>query len=130
MKQKATYGSPCNSCGQCCQASLCPLASAILGKPLNADGPCPMLTFKDGDSTCGVVADPAAFAPVKCAIYGVDTMREAALFLIGAGFGCDGQVDDEPGNPEFKARIMAYCAREAKKRNRSIILWGLDALGR
>ena len=72
-----------------------------------------MLKFDvNGDSSCGVVDDPALFAPVKCRIHGVTAMREAALFLIGAGFGCDGQMEDEPDDPEFRRRMRGYSAAQ------------------
>ena len=126
LKEKARYGTPCNSCGQCCQASLCPLASALLRMPLGAPGPCPMLEFDSrGESSCGVVRRPGAFAPVKTRIHGAEAMRKAALYLIGAGFGCDGLTEDEPDDPVFRARMTAEAESTQEMRYLSMRAWGL-----
>ena len=71
-----------------------------------------MLKFDvNGDSSCGVVDDPALFAPVKCRIHG-----------------CDGQMEDEPDDPEFRRRMRGYSAAQFEQRRRSILMWGLQHL--
>ena len=59
MIQKPPHGQPCNGCGWCCQAELCPLAQAIFGEPVVRA--CPALE-QDGERyVCGLVAYPTAY---------------------------------------------------------------------
>lgn len=127
MIEKAPYGHPCNSCGRCCAEALCPLASKIFGAPLNAPGPCPALLINDttGLSSCGVVARPRDYAPVRTAQHGATVMRGAALKLIGAGFGCDGLVEGEKDDPDFRQRMHSYSSGERIEVAIAMRLWGM-----
>lgn len=89
---KAPYGSVCNNCGLCCQRSLCTLAEITFP---DAEAPCPALRMGPDGSSCGLVADPASFAPERSAKVGNAALRAAARLSIGAGLGCDAIGDDE-----------------------------------
>ncbi len=122
---KPKYGSPCNSCGQCCQSSLCPLGQHVLGP---VDAPCPALRAQGEGFGCGLVAAPRLYDPVRTAIYGARRMREAAAFLIGAGRGCDAVLaDGEVHDPDIAARMIAgSMAVPAELRNRYLKVRGID----
>lgn len=119
---KPPYGTPCNSCGECCRSELCPLGNYLFG---HWSGPCDALS-KDG--RCRVVEAPQEFAPVKAVMVGVERLRQAALLLIGGGVGCDAQLDGEPGNPEFRRRMHRHYAAISPKVEQAKRDWGVEAL--
>jgi hypothetical protein len=43
---KPAEGQPCNGCGVCCAVTLCPLGRLRFWR---MDGPCPALTWQDGE---------------------------------------------------------------------------------
>lgn len=109
MIEKPPYGSPCNSCGLCCEFSPCVMSRAVFKKTV---GPCPALgRDEDGASWCGLVVDPRKFAPTRTAKHGAGHMREAALVMIGSGVGCDAAlVSEEPVDLAQRARMQAVSA--------------------
>ena len=122
-RQKSPYGKPCNGCGQCCQEELCPLGAFVFGKQ---DGPCPALKFDaTEESFCGLVRSPRKYAPVKTAIHGATAMGNAALWLIGAGHGCDCLAADEPDDPAAQARMIAECDAGDQRTSEARKMWGI-----
>ncbi len=128
MPDKPPYGSPCNNCGLCCKEALCPLAMLLL-RPNDFsnsqssgawDGPCPMLLESN---RCGLMETPEAFYPVKAAARGKENLQKAAAQLIGAGHGCDAQLDGEPDNQIFREAMR----RRARPHKTAAALktWGL-----
>lgn len=63
------------------------------------DGPCPALL---PDNRCGLIEAPERFFPFRVAVRGKEMLSAAAAQLVGAGCGCDAQVDGEPDNQEFR----------------------------
>lgn len=124
MIEKPPYGSPCNSCGLCCENQLCPLGASIFG---TWNGPCPALVSEsDGKRICGVVKNPGLYASIANLLKnGASKMSEAALVLIGHGVGCDAQVEDEPDNPEFRRRMRQYSSRERVQADRALLAWDI-----
>lgn len=124
MIDKPKYGSPCNSCGQCCQSAVCPLGQHVLGP---VDAPCPALRPQGEGFGCGLVQSPRLYDPVRTAIYGARRMREAAAFLIGAGYGCDWAETIEERDPRIAARMIAGAmAVPAEFLARYRKVWGID----
>lgn len=115
MTQKPPYGSPCNNCGQCCKAQLCPLGQHLFRRFY---GPCPALTL---DNTCGVVADPGRYNPR--AIATEETLREDVTLLIGAGIGCDAQLVDEPRNQQFVTKMRRFKTERRARINEALRRW-------
>ena len=103
MIDKPAYGAPCNRCGHCCKAGPCGPGLRLFGGP--ADQPCPALeTEPSGATNCGLMVDPAKYAPIKAAIYGVDVLRASIRLLLVSGF-CDSQTENEPNDASVQARI-------------------------
>jgi hypothetical protein len=120
---KPAHGTPCNRCGLCCQATLCPLARHVFKNP-EGQGPCPALSFGPEGSECGLVSNPALHAPVVAMTAGVKAASDAALFLIGSGLGCDARLAGEPGDPEFYAMMERRQRAEASRARAAKSLWG------
>jgi len=111
LEKKPKHGSPCNQCGLCCVAVLCPLGSIVFGK---TNGPCPALQWEDnGDSRCGLVHENPG------------PIGEAAAHLIGAGQGCDARFNGEPPDLGFYLRLLRddYLNREKTAQAKKI--WGI-----
>ena len=105
--RKPPHGSPCNRCGLCCMVSLCELARTIFERPA-FPGPCPALTMApDGVATCGVVSTPHLFADPDHE-HSDQELREAALLVIGGGYGCDARINGEPINERFEQKLRDY----------------------
>lgn len=112
---KPPHGKPCNLCGICCMATLCPLGEHIFGRKI---GPCPALT-PEGESTpqayfCGLTVNPDI----------PEEMKEAAKLLIGAGQGCDARINGEPSDAEFNARLLRQDAIDADRAKKAKRIWG------
>lgn len=103
MLEKPAYGSPCNSCGQCCQDELCPLGNRIFGP---RPGPCPAIAELSSGFGCGLMLTPWRFAPEATSAHGADAMRKAAALLCGAGAGCDAIGHDEHVEDDVRARVI------------------------
>lgn len=113
LERKPPHGAPCNSCGLCCHAVLCPLGAAVFG---NQRGPCPALRFNDkAESTCALTATP-------------EPQRSAALYLIGAGDGCDARFNGEPRNIAFAEALDARKASETDRLHEAEAAWGVSGL--
>lgn len=126
--RKPPHGASCNGCGQCCEAVLGPLGTAIF---LHEDGPCPAIERTETGFCCGLVLHPERYSPVRAAVMGKDRLSESALVLIGAGKGCDGQLEGEPADEAFRRRLIAYADKIATRILRAKEAWGITApLGR
>lgn len=99
MLAKPPHGAPCNSCGLCCISALCPIAEAHFGA---RPAPCPaIMPQANGTVLCGLMADPARFAPDKVMKYGAAAVSSSVKLLNGSGDGCDCTEPDEPENTAF-----------------------------
>jgi hypothetical protein len=78
---KPAYLAPCNGCGKCCQAELCPVAEMAFGR--SEPAPCPALLFDAGRFWCGMVLTEKAAG-----------MKPMIADALGIGIGC-GMEDDE-----------------------------------
>lgn len=123
MERKPPHGQPCNRCGACCVAVLCPLAQAVFGfEP----GPCPALEFDaDQKSSCGLVAHPEQHAPLTTASYGRENASAAASHLIGAGNGCCARFNGEPEDKPFNRRLDEYDRQVRAKTALAKRIWSL-----
>lgn len=78
---KPAPGQPCNGCGFCCAAEVCPIGTAM-GV---VEAPCALLRWDDAGSQfrCGAVLDcPSDLQPLL-------------KLTMGIGMGCDSEVNDE-----------------------------------
>lgn len=124
MIEKPAYGSPCNGCGQCCEAVLCPLGSHVFDGRIH--GPCPALEKQpDGRKVCGLVAHPLNYQQRRTLKIGADRMGAAAAHLIGSGYGCDGIGYGEVPDPEVRARVLSNANYDAPASRRARKDWGL-----
>jgi hypothetical protein len=122
---KPAHGAACNRCGLCCHAQVCPLGVHVFGLTTD-DGPCPALSFDGaGQSSCGLVADPATFDPVRAAIAGPTALRQAAALLIGAIGRCDSQEAGEPADELFKLAMWAWRDANADRVLAALATWGM-----
>jgi len=124
MLEKPPYGSPCNSCGQCCQDELCPLARRVFGE---RHGPCPALSKLDVGFGCGLMLTPWRYAPEATAHHGAQAMREAAALLCAASLGCDAEAPGENVDEELRAKVLGpsrALPREAVEHARN--LWSKE----
>lgn len=123
MIQKPPHGDPCNNCGQCCQAVLCPLAQRFFGGP--EERSCPALEQEvSGRFTCGLIAHPMVYAIRLTLLHGADRMAAAAAFLVGAGHGCDAQLEGERANEQFRAAM--WKRRNPRLAAKHAKLWGVE----
>jgi hypothetical protein len=122
---KAPYGAPCNNCGLCCRAWVCPAGQAVLG--VAGEGPCPAIeSTSDGGGVCGLIKSPARYAPIKTMINGEAAMREAFALMVGAGQGCDAETDDEVVAPTTRQRLFAKLKRLSSAQVRHArSMWGI-----
>ena len=100
--EKPPYGSPCNGCGHCCRAEVCPLGSMLFSQVDD----CPALIPMDGKYVCGLLAKPLdffAYAEPRTA----HMVSEAVAYLRGAGLGCDARERGEavPDREAIDARM-------------------------
>lgn len=108
LEKKPKHGQPCNSCGLCCVATLCPLAQHLFKRE---QGPCPALSYESGKSICGVVANPMKHAMGAALRNGIEATRSAALHLIGSGTGCDARFNGEPPDESFYEKLRQWDRR-------------------
>jgi hypothetical protein len=100
---------------------LCPLGVALFGEPWERR--CPALE-QDGDRyVCGLMAHPMAYNIRMTLLHGVETMRATAAHLVGAGRGCDAQLDGEPADEVWRASMRAM--RNPALTDRCLKVWGL-----
>lgn len=119
---KPAYGSPCNGCGRCCEAVLCPLGAHQFGA---THGPCPALRYIDGRSACGLVAAPRDFEPVRVAMHGAGRLAAAARAMIGSGYGCDAVADGETRDEAQRQRMRRAAGRLRPAVAAGRRLWGI-----
>lgn len=100
---KPAHGAPCNACGYCCKAVICPLGAHIFERER---GPCPAIVEIDGRSECGLAYDPARFVRPR-SIAHQKALGEGAAILIGSGVGCDALLDGEKPDPALYERMRA-----------------------
>ncbi len=123
LDKKPPHGQPCNRCGLCCVATVCPLGQVVFGRAL---GPCPALSYEpDGKSVCGLVATPQRFGLMTVLRHGAKAAADAASYLIGSGTGCDARFNGEPPDVGFYEKLIAWdrankgAIRAAKR------IWGI-----
>jgi hypothetical protein len=100
---------------------LCPLAVGVFGEPWERR--CPALEPDGERFTCGLIAHPMVYAMRRSLLCGVEAMSKAAAHLVGAGRGCDAQLEGEVADEAFRARMRA--SRNDKLTDRSLKVWGL-----
>jgi len=123
--RKAPHGAPCTSCGLCCMISLCQLARRVLRMP-ETPGPCPALVLDDeGKSSCGMVVDPARFAPEAVRLHGAPAMSRAAAHLINSGNGCDMSLEGEPFDAAYDARLESEARGRWRLNLAARHMWGV-----
>jgi len=104
VTEKPPYGSPCNNCGLCCINQPCPLAFSVMNLHPNFQGRCPALR---ADMTCDIVAQPHHYSIGTVIQHGATKASDAAAVLIGAGIGCDAQLEGEETDPSIRERIRS-----------------------
>lgn len=127
--RKPPHGSPCNRCGLCCMATLCPLARKVFGFEV---GRCPALVWSPDnlEAACGLVVDPMRYAPTSVAlrVAGRATIEEAAAaasLLVGSGTGCDARINGEPGDEEFYRQLRLWDRKNEGAVRRARKVWGV-----
>jgi hypothetical protein len=121
---KPPHGAPCNKCGLCCLTGPCTTAKLFFEI---SRGPCPALQWDDRAFVCGLMADPARYAPVRARIKGATAMSQAARRLLGADQGCDARYPDEPADEACKRRLDARgtAKQRQKQRDADQRIWGI-----
>lgn len=120
---KPPHGSPCNSCGRCCESRLCPLGVHVFEQ---IEGPCPALLGRpDGKTECGLVVAPRRFVPTRVALHGAGEMKRTAMILIGNGVGCDAVAAGEQPNAAYSASLMFAYERIRPYIERAKSVWGI-----
>lgn len=89
LPQKPDYAQPCNRCGFCCLMEQCDLSVRVFGP----QDMCPALTFANGQSSCSLVSNAAAFFAEPMA----GAVQELASLVLGISeFGtCDASSTEE-----------------------------------
>jgi hypothetical protein len=129
MVDKPPMGSPCNHCGLCCKTDLCVIGRQVYGEFVKA--PCPALRMSQGGaSSCGLVADPAAYVHHKGGARHAERLATAAKLVIGAGVGCDTQADGEPMNVAFDNALTANFRANKARMMKAASVWGLGLVSR
>lgn len=126
LDKKPAHGAPCNRCGLCCIASLCPVARALFKRDAHP-GPCPALQKAGGDGTyaCGVVASPGRYVSIeRYAMYGREALSAAAALLIGSGTGCDARFNGEPADESFYAKLCEWDRVNERRVRQAQEKWG------
>jgi hypothetical protein len=118
-RPKPAYKAPCNNCGRCCTSSLCGIGKLMFKTDV---APCPALQWdKDGGSACGLIADPARYAPTRARAKGVTALREAMKLTQGAGKGCSMPAPGEATDFEWIKSIRGAIEQRLKARK----IWGI-----
>ena len=121
LNQKPSHGDPCNGCGACCMAMRCPIGEILFGP----GDRCPALTPRLPELVCGVIADPARYAPDVVAKHGAEAASASASILLGAGTGCDAQLEGERYSLRFGAVMRAYSEAMADQIKDAKAIWGI-----
>jgi len=106
---KPALGAPCNGCGLCCAAELCPLGRLVFRRKR---GPCPALDWRAAERRhwCRLVAAPERHLPKFLAPLAARLARR----WIAAGTGCDSDVGAETLRGSAKPAGQAENARRKK----------------
>lgn len=120
---KPAYGDPCNGCGGCCRAELCPLGHAVFGGELQRE--CPAIEMDGPRVICGLVAHPMTYRMAKSLQHGMAAMSSAARAMIASGSGCDAKLADEPENEEFRASLYERLHEKRQVVRAAKKLWGI-----
>jgi hypothetical protein len=106
---KPKYRDPCNHCGLCCLMATCDLGQIVFDIPEKKH--CPALVWTKEGSRCGLMTEPQKFMPTRAGIHGPTKLRDAAKYLLGAGWGCSYRDKDEPKIPRLapKSEIRKAC---------------------
>ncbi len=90
---KPPEGAPCNGCGLCCLAELCPLGMVVSAR---RKGPCKALKWSDVDQRywCGMVSDPGGVTGLTWP-WAVRALAALARRWIASGAGCDAQLTSQ-----------------------------------
>ena len=107
MDRKPPHGAPCNRCGLCCIASLCPAAAQVFKRPEHP-GPCPALIIDSDISSCGLIVEPEKHTAVIAAVHGKAPAADAARWLVGFGTGCDARFNGEAADQAFYAKLNQW----------------------
>jgi hypothetical protein len=125
LDNKPPHGAPCNRCGLCCKATICPLGRYVFKLPEFAGMQCPALEQTEDGYRCGIIADPASFTSKSRVMrFGIEALRRAALLLIGAGDGCDARFNGEPRDEAFAAALDRKYANLAHQLRKAKRMWG------
>ena len=94
---KPPFRAPCNGCGVCCLAQLCPIAIDWLP---GVTTPCPALETEDGRFWCGLIRHPSKHLGIR--FNGDSILSPMIAKGVGLGQGCsmeDGVLDPEEVHP-------------------------------
>jgi hypothetical protein len=125
VERKPPHGSPCNRCGGCCMATLCPLAQKVFRFEI---GRCPALIWspENPEASCGLVAEPAKHYPLAVLqAGGEENAGKAAALLVGAGTGCDARINGEAPNEAFYEELRRWDRRNESAVRRARKVWGV-----
>ncbi|TXG94376.1 MAG: hypothetical protein E6R10_01945 [Rhodocyclaceae bacterium] len=89
---KPAVGAPCNGCGVCCAAELCPAGMLLFRR---RHGPCPAMEWHGKHYRCGLLSSPSAYLPRFPARAEGGVVRLFARW-IAAGRGCDSEAQPIP----------------------------------
>jgi hypothetical protein len=119
LRPKPPYRAPCNRCGLCCMRKPCAIGKLMFKTD---EGPCPALQWDpNGASACGLIRDPARYAPMRARIKGVTVLRDAMKLLVAAGKGCHVPSQGESIDKEWLERSRGSIEQGQKARK----IWGI-----
>ncbi len=88
--RKPKFWEPCNGCGNCCHAQVCPTGVQFLD--IEHDQPCPAVRWDGTKYRCGLITDPVAVLGLPLFAGREEHLNKhlSAIFeiLIGSGQGC------------------------------------------
>lgn len=123
VERKPPHGSPCNRCGACCYATLCPLGQKVFRRAI---GPCPALLYDGTESACGLVVEPAKYYLLAVLRAGSsEAASAAAALLVGSGTGCDARINGEPKNEQFYRDLRVWDRRNSAAVRETRKIWGV-----
>lgn len=122
-ERKPPHGTPCNRCGACCYATLCPLGKKVFRREI---GPCPALIYDSEKSSCGLVEEPQKHYPLAVLRAGsIGQAGDAAALLVGSGTGCDARFNGETPNEQFYRDLRIWDRQNASGVKAARKTWGV-----